>query len=60
MALPATLTGARPAITRRAPASSVATGQSSPGTLVSAAGASAIASLGARDLGIQQCHWQGH
>jgi len=52
--LPATFGGARPAITRRAAASSVALGLKSPSTLC------VLASLGARDPGIHQCHRENH
>jgi hypothetical protein len=54
LALPATFGGAWPASTRRAAASSVAPGQTSPSTPC------VLASLGARDPGIHQCHRQGH
>jgi hypothetical protein len=58
--LPATFGGARRAITRRAAASSLAPGLKTPGALVTAGGVSAIASLGARDPGIHQCHRENH
>jgi len=54
VALPATFGGARPVITRRAAASSVAPRQSSLGAPC------VLASLGARDAGIHQCHRENH
>jgi hypothetical protein len=57
---PAVVGGAWPAITRRAAASSVAPGLISPGAPVSAEGASAIASLGAREPGIHRNDREDH
>jgi hypothetical protein len=55
MALLATAGGARPAITLRAAASSVA-----PGTGFALVTPCVLASLGARDPGIHHCHQEDH